>query len=350
MKVRANVILILVGLLSIALCGQQAHAGKWSDTPSGNDLQLVEVVVDLDDGTIIMWGSNFDNGAIPTVILGDYDLAVTSYSSDEIIALLPEEILARDYLLTVTTGNSVHQRDFYNLTLGAVGPEGQQGPQGEQGPAGPEGPAGPQGEQGPQGDVGPAGPMGPQGPQGPQGEEGPSGADGKDGSSCSVTDNNDGTKTLSCEDGTSVTISDGRSQCPQGWAGAECDFCTGGYYGEICTPCRQCERGICDDGITGTGACICDTGWAGTICDTCATGYFGPNCTACQCEHGTCDDGMTGTGVCTCDTGWTGTTCDTCTLYCHQSAGCPLAVPYTCEGIGGCYETLEECELNCCGP
>ncbi len=43
-------------------------------------------------------------------------------------------------------------------------------------------------------------------PQGPQGEAGPAGADG---SSCSVTDKGDGTKTIACDDGSSVTVSDG---------------------------------------------------------------------------------------------------------------------------------------------
>lgn len=35
--------------------------------------------------------------------------------------------------------------------------------------------------------------------------------DGEDGSSCSVEDNGDGTKTIACEDGTTVTVSDGMS-------------------------------------------------------------------------------------------------------------------------------------------
>ncbi len=39
---------------------------------------------------------------------------------------------------------------------------------------------------------------------------GDAGADGEDGTSCTVTDNGDGTVTISCEDGTEVTISDGQ--------------------------------------------------------------------------------------------------------------------------------------------
>jgi hypothetical protein len=62
---------------------------------------------------------------------------------------------------------------------------------------------GPPGGPGPQGEGGPAGPGGEPGPPGVDGE------DGADGSSCSVNDNADGTFTMSCTDGTSVT-----------WAGA----------------------------------------------------------------------------------------------------------------------------------
>lgn len=36
-------------------------------------------------------------------------------------------------------------------------------------------------------------------------------SDGVDGQSCTVTDNGDGTKTIACEDGTEVTVSDGVS-------------------------------------------------------------------------------------------------------------------------------------------
>jgi hypothetical protein len=92
------------------------------------------------------------------------------------------------------------------------------------------------------GDVGPGGPPGEKGTNGANGAPGTDGADGKsctissgtfgvktiqcedgtsvtvtdgmdgaDGNSCSVLDNHDGTKTIYCEDGTSVTVSDGRS-------------------------------------------------------------------------------------------------------------------------------------------
>ncbi len=47
------------------------------------------------------------------------------------------------------------------------------------------------------------------GQNGSDGADGADGADGTTGDSCTVTDNGDGTKTITCEDGTSVTVSDG---------------------------------------------------------------------------------------------------------------------------------------------
>ncbi len=51
--------------------------------------------------------------------------------------------------------------------------------------------------------IGSTGPTGPQGETGPQG---PTGATGADGTSCSVSDNGNGTATMSCEDGTAVVF------------------------------------------------------------------------------------------------------------------------------------------------
>jgi len=65
--------------------------------------------------------------------------------------------------------------------VGAPGPQGLPGPAGDTGPAGPIGPAGapgPVGAPGPAGDTGPAGPIGPAGAPGPVGAPGPQGSDG----------------------------------------------------------------------------------------------------------------------------------------------------------------------------
>lgn len=47
------------------------------------------------------------------------------------------------------------------------------------------------------------------GQDGQDGEDGQDGTDGEDGASCTVVDNGDGTKTISCEDGTEVVVRDG---------------------------------------------------------------------------------------------------------------------------------------------
>ncbi|NND60893.1 MAG: collagen-like protein [Gammaproteobacteria bacterium] len=102
---------------------------------------------------------------------------------------------AADYLLTVYRNKKgpVCQHppskycDEYDLTLGAVGPQGPAGPIGPQGPQGDAGPAGPKGDQGlagppgPQGDPGPTGPQGDPGPVGPQGAQGNTGPAGPPG-------------------------------------------------------------------------------------------------------------------------------------------------------------------------
>lgn len=55
------------------------------------------------------------------------------------------------------------------------------------------------------GETGPMGPQGPAGQDGSNGNDGTNGTNGQDGSSCTVVDNGDGTATMSCTDGTSVT-------------------------------------------------------------------------------------------------------------------------------------------------
>ena len=80
------------------------------------------------------------------------------------------------------------------------------------------------------------------------------------------------------------------------WAGAACDECRRGYFGESCdVTCprdaagQQCGgRGVC----TGNGQCVChrspDHGyWTGPVCEDCQIGYYGPGCSQ-QCAGGVC--------------------------------------------------------------
>jgi hypothetical protein len=190
-------------LLSFAALLSSFGLTVWAAPPGGH-LNISQVLVDdpNDPTSITIVGTDFLFGPdAPTVTLGEYvdPLVIVGVPTNEtIVALLPENIVAGDYLLTVATGIGQAQNDEYDLTIGAVGPKGSQGEpgtQGEQGPIGPEGPqgaqgvqgpSGPQGPEGPQGPVGPAGLpgasiMGPEGPEGPEGPQGPPGPEGPEG-------------------------------------------------------------------------------------------------------------------------------------------------------------------------
>ena len=158
-----RILLSSVILFSIlTMIGQAALAAKWGGTPSGEDLEITSVYINLDTNILTIGGRNFLNGDYPVVTLNGGTLTVTSVTNSEIVAEFKlseegDEVPEGDYLLTVTTGNSAHQFDKYNLTFGAVG---LQGPQGEPGPQGPQGPQGPEGPLGPAGVTGATGPAG----------------------------------------------------------------------------------------------------------------------------------------------------------------------------------------------
>jgi len=94
------------------------------------------------------------------------------------------------------------------------------------------------------------------------------GAAGKDGTSCSVTNNADGTATITCTDGTSVTVANGQD----------------GSNGSSCT--------VQDNG-DGTSTISCDDGTSVTV----TNGQNGGSCTVVQNADGSstikCDDGST---------------------------------------------------------
>ena len=137
----------------------------------GGDLRVTEVFVDFNAESIEVTGENFDFGPGPlTVSLGEFGdvsaLCSVAFTPPQLISCdfsaggLPPD---GDYLLTVVNGNGPSQSDQYDLTIGAVGPQG------------------PQGATGPQGEQGKLGPQGVQGKLGPQGPQGRPGADGIDG-------------------------------------------------------------------------------------------------------------------------------------------------------------------------
>lgn len=119
-------------VLILTVFVQPVLAGKWGGTPSGQDCTISEVFVDWETNppTIIIYGRNFVNGDDPIVTLGDFGaLIVKVHSTGQLIAEMPLPIEDGDYLLALTTGSSAHQYDTATLTIGAVGPQGEQGPQ-----------------------------------------------------------------------------------------------------------------------------------------------------------------------------------------------------------------------------
>lgn len=118
---------------------------------------------DLLNGTLAIQGAQFGEFDAPIVVLDGFDLTVTSWGPNQVIAVLPAPVIAApgSYLLSVTrrakNGGLQDTGDFV-LTVGAVGAPGPAGATGATGPAGPAGLPGP---------AGPAGVTGPQGPAGP---------------------------------------------------------------------------------------------------------------------------------------------------------------------------------------
>jgi len=143
-------------------------------------LQITDVFADVDGGTLMIVGSNLDNGGPPMVTLGGFTVTVTSSAADMIDGILPA-VGDGDHLLVVSTGSGKTQNASLHLTIGAVGPQGPKGIQGIQGEQGLQGIQGNQGIQGIQGEQGPQGDQGMQGPIGMMGPPGMDGADGADG-------------------------------------------------------------------------------------------------------------------------------------------------------------------------
>ena len=146
------------------------------------------------------------------------------------------------------------------------------------------------------------------------------------------------------------------TECRTGRFGPDCSgVCPGG----ACRPCSS--HGRCDDGRSGSGACVCHTDalhgyFAGADCAQCAPAYYGAGCAracpggaASPCSgHGVCSDGAAGDGVCACDASrhrgfWTGHDCSRCRagFYGLDCAGaCPEADGAVCGSHGVCVDGL----------
>uniref|UniRef100_A0A8D3CMQ7 Laminin subunit alpha 4 n=1 Tax=Scophthalmus maximus TaxID=52904 RepID=A0A8D3CMQ7_SCOMX len=139
-----------------------------------------------------------------------------------------------------------------------------------------------------------------------------------------------------------------RCKCQEGYAGHLCERCAPGYYGNpmaIGNSCKRCDcNGNSDPNLifnechNVTGDCQhCWGNTAGANCERCAPGFYGDaisakNCRECVCNKcgtSSCDDR---TGVCHCKPGVTGRLCDRCE-----------------EGYSG-FSSCQGCRRCECGP
>ncbi|PKU36259.1 laminin subunit alpha-5 [Limosa lapponica baueri] len=126
--------------------------------------------------------------------------------------------------------------------------------------------------------------------------------------------------------------------CKPGYAGPSCERCAPGYYGNplvIGSSCQPCDcSGNTDPNMlfsscdSLTGACTgCMHHTAGARCEVCAPGYYGDavvakNCTKCHCSPCGTDSCHPRTGQCVCKTGVTGQHCDRCEEGYYGFEGC----------------------------
>jgi hypothetical protein len=118
-------------------------------------LTISEVSVDYESSTMVIIGSDLNFGPDPLqVTLGGTDISRHCVLDDPMAD--PQIIICdrlalpvvADLLLIVSRGQDATQIDEYDLTFGAIGPQGIQGEKGDPGPRGEQGMKGPQGPPG----------------------------------------------------------------------------------------------------------------------------------------------------------------------------------------------------------
>jgi type VI secretion system Hcp family effector len=135
------------------------HPGIWSWDWLNRDPVIISASADVEAEHLTIRGLYFGRSA-PHVRLAGEELTVLSSSPFEILAALPAGIEPGSYLLTVSQRFRPNRSVTFDVTVGAVGPQGPGGPQGPEGPPGLPGPQGLQGLPGPEGARGPVGPKG----------------------------------------------------------------------------------------------------------------------------------------------------------------------------------------------
>lgn len=139
-----------VGVMTSLVAGLMLPAQAGAQEPQNRTI-ITNVDVDYAKGELYIYGRNLNTptGAAPAVHLMEIGVGVKSYASTYIAVVLPPVLQrAGSYLLTVSTGSNMEQNDSFDVTLGAMGPQGPAGPQGPKGDTGGRGEQGPRGEKG----------------------------------------------------------------------------------------------------------------------------------------------------------------------------------------------------------
>ncbi|XP_051480915.1 laminin subunit gamma-2 [Apus apus] len=142
-----------------------------------------------------------------------------------------------------------------------------------------------------------------------------------------------GCRACPCSNGQGCSVVPGSEevfcdQCPPGAAGANCEYCADGYFGDPAAsrPCRPCQcHGNVEPNAVGncdrqTGECLkCIHNTAGSSCHRCRDGFFGnplapdpaDKCRACACHSaGAEPPRCRSDGSCICKPGFWGPSCE----------------------------------------
>jgi hypothetical protein len=152
-----NIAKQMVAFLATSLLMASTAALAQDEIEKEGHVTINEVSIDYGDSSMLINGIDLDFGPQPLkVTLGDIDISANCTLDDpQTISCDDLDLpVAADLLLLVSNGNGAPHNDEYDLTFGAVGPQGVQGKIGPQGEQGKLGDQGVQGKIGPQGDPG----------------------------------------------------------------------------------------------------------------------------------------------------------------------------------------------------
>jgi hypothetical protein len=149
----------LAGLVAALLFA----AGVLAQTSTNATHRILNATANLSASQLTVQGVDFPASAV--LVLNGQELTTVSSSATSVVATLPSAIVATPGTYALTLENPRYTvLSRFDVTIGAVGPQGVAGAQGVAGPqgaAGPMGPAGPSGATGATGSQGPAGAPGP---------------------------------------------------------------------------------------------------------------------------------------------------------------------------------------------